>query len=432
MNKKNLSAFIKTLILFFLTASLLSGMLFLSALIPKEKIRKNCLSSAEYLTQTEEFFNVIPEHSASRIDRYADAILLNIAYHYDADYPIRSALLSAYYFTPTQDETINYLEAVEKDAGPNQQYLRYWHGSILFVRPLLTFLSIRQIYILHGIVLSVLLAVFLIMAWKYTQKALAIAMALALLLTGSWFVPLSLEYTWTFLVLLISSLIALILASKGKVQTSSSFFLLTGMVTCFLDFLTTETLTLLIPLLIFLWILRPTGRDAWRFTVRCTLNWGIGYVGFWISKWGLTALVYRENVMPYVAEHIGERLGGEVGGVGFFTMIAGAILRNVFCLFPLGYGGAGATAAVALLIAGAYIAYVYRVKEADTKRILLFSAIGLVPFVRFLILHNHSYVHYFFTYRALASTVFAIVLIIAALTGLDAPKSFAGRKRGRT
>ena len=113
-----------------LAAFCMPALLVLSAMIPKEYIRDNMLRSAEYLYESELFGDVIEGIDGSRIDRYADSILLNIAYHYDNDNPIRSVMLSAYYFTPFHEENENLLIAVRDDMGMNRQYLRYWHGSI--------------------------------------------------------------------------------------------------------------------------------------------------------------------------------------------------------------------------------------------------------------------------------------------------------------
>ncbi|MCR5508263.1 MAG: hypothetical protein K6F34_06225 [Lachnospiraceae bacterium] len=430
MNKKIINIIIKKLILFFITTGLLCVLLVSTAWIPKEAIRHNSLVSAQYLMQKDVFFDAASGINGSRIDRYADSILLNIAYHYDREYPLRSVMVSAYYFTPSQDENANFLDAVKDDLGVNRQYLRYWHGSILFVRPLLTVLSIRGIYILHAILLILLFSAFLVTALRLRQRAVALAMTLALIFTGIFFVPLSLEYTWNFLVMLAASLAALILASREKPVDFGTFFMITGMITCFLDFLTTETLTLLIPLLIILKVKKTPFKEAWKSSLYRAFCWGFGYAGIWAAKWGLTAIVYRENVIPYVAEHIGERLGGDLTGVSGLTMITRAVTRNIFCLFPLGYGGAGAVAAIVIILAGAYIAYVYHVNDFDRGSILLFALIGIVPFIRFLILHNHSYIHYFFTYRALGSTIFALVLIIACLTGeKGGPGSSPGKRR---
>lgn len=101
---------------------------------------------------------------------------------------------------------------------------------------------------------------------------------------------------------------------------------------------------------------------------KLTLVWGFGYVGMWVMKWVMASLILGENVMPYVTEHIGERLYGDIG-VSQLTYICG-------------------------------------------WHILMYMLPGLVPYIRYLVLHNHSYLHCFFTYRAQMATVLAIVLIL--------------------
>ena len=88
----SMKTFLYNLILFFTAAFILVMLLVLTALIPREQIRDKTLESAEYLCDGELFGTVIDNVEGSRIDRYADAILLNIAYHYDADHPVRSVM----------------------------------------------------------------------------------------------------------------------------------------------------------------------------------------------------------------------------------------------------------------------------------------------------------------------------------------------------
>ena len=90
--------------------------------------------------------------------------------------------------------------------------------------------------------------------------------------------------------------------------------------------------------------------------------------------------------------------------------------RNIGCLFPLEYGVAGKIAGAALLLAVIYVAYVYHRKQICKEWILLYALFGLVPYVRYIVLHNHSYLHFFFTYRAQMATVLAVVLILEELT----------------
>ena len=47
---------------------------------------------------------------------------------------------------------------------------------------------------------------------------------------------------------------------------------------------------------------------------------------------------------------------------------------------------------------------------------ILFGVLGLVPYVRYLVLHNHAWLHCFFTYRAQLATVLAVVMILEEMT----------------
>ena len=64
----------------------------------------------------------------------------------------------------------------------------------------------------------------------------------------------------------------------------------------------------------------------------------------------------------------------------------------------------------------------YKISELDEEKdydktfIMVASVLGFIPFLRYIVMHNHSHWHNFFTYRALASTIFAIVLIIGEIT----------------
>lgn len=408
---------LKLTAVFLLALLLLTGSLVLTALIPRESIRENMLESARFLEDKPLFGTVLDGVEGSRIDRYADSILLGIAWQYDEENPLESVMLSAYYHTDHQNENENLLEAVEEGKEANQQYLRYWHGSIALVRPLLTVFSLEQIYLLGGAVMIGLTVWLLALLWKKKATVPFFGICLGLIMTGAWFVPLSLEYTWTFLLMLTGTILTVNLASGGKWQHMSLLFLLSGVLTGFLDFLTTETLPLLVPLLTAIWIgLRE--KDT-KFivgqTAKAALAWGLGYGGMWLSKWILAALVLGENVMPYIAEHVTRRLGGDLG-MPLPQYLLGALARNIRCLFPLEYGEAGILAALALVIFAAYVGYVYHKKQISWERIRLFALLGAIPYVRYLILHNHAWLHCFFTYRAQLATILAMVMILGELT----------------
>ena len=396
---------------FVLTVALLTVLLVLSAMIPKSAIRENALESAQFLREDPLFGMAVKGIEGSRIDRYADSILLGIAWQYDGERPLASVMESSYYYTEDQNENQNLLDAVSQDLPANQQYLRYWHGSIAFLRPLLCVFSLPQIYAWNGVVLAALTIWLLAVLCRKRAFVPAFGVGLGLVLTSSWFVPLSLEYTWSYLVMLAGSVIAAKLAYGGKWQHMGLFFLLSGMVTNYLDFLTTETLTLLVPLLLVLRI----GQQESGPSLAAIIAWGCGYGGMWLAKWLLAAAVLGENVLPYVIGHVQERIGGDLG-LDLGQYMTGAVLRNIRCLFPLEYGTLGVLIMLALVVFGSYVGYVYQKRSVRWDRVILFGVLGLVPYVRYLVLHNHAWLHCFFTYRAQLATVLAVVMILEEMT----------------
>ena len=415
MLTKKQKMFFSLPLVFFLTAALLFGFLLLSTLVPKEAIRPRMQTSAEYLCDGELFGAAVPGVLSSRIDRYADSILLGIAWQYDRENALRSVLLSEYYHLPYQNENVNLRDAVTKDLPANQQYLRYWHGSAGLVRILTSFLTLPQIYLWHGILLGGLFLTLLIRLIRRRERALGLGLLIgAVGITGP-LVPLSLEYTWVFLILL-AQLHLLISRRFPKTQEALLvFFLVSGMVTNYLDFLTCETLTLLVPLLVLLWIGRGQENVSWKSLFFRALSWLAGYAGMFLAKWLLAGAVMGENPFPYVLEHIEERTIGAAGDAGFFQELLVAPFRNLASVFPMGYGALGTAIACAALLFAVYVGYVYRRKTCDKALLTRLAAVGAVPYLRYLALANHSYLHYFFTFRAQLAALLAAALILGEL-----------------
>lgn len=407
---------VKYILTFFGIAFLLTCMLVISAKIPQAAIKENVGESATYLCEGELFGRIVEYVEGSEIDRYSDSILLGIAYQYDSRKPLSSVMESAYYHSDMNNENENLLTAVTQDCEANQQYLRYWHGSNVFVRPLLVIFNIKQIYVLNGILLVALILGLLVTLIRKKAYIPAVGVVTGLIMTSAWFVPLSLEYTWTYLIMLGMSIIGVRLIYHKKYKVVGVFFLISGMLTSYMDFLTTETLTLTVPLLLMLWVKdkqkgQEEMKDSIQFAGKSIIAWAFGYMGMWMMKWLLASVVLSENVMPYVSEHIEERIGGNIG-IGPVRYILGSVWNNIRCLFPFEYGMIGALTGIVLVLFVIYIGYVYHGNHIDKKQVLLYVLIGLIPYIRYMVLHNHSYLHCFFTYRAQMATILAVILIV--------------------
>lgn len=413
---------IKYSVIFLIALFLLTTVLVLTALIPKKLIYKNMLSSAEYLCENNVFFKLEKGSYRTKIDRYADSILLSIVYHTDGEHPLYSVMRCEYYHTDEENENKNLRESIIKGYAPNQQYLRYWHGSAAAVRVMHIFTDIRGMYIFNAILLAVLFAALTAYLIRCRLYGGAVGLIAALAAVGVQYVPYSLEYTWVFLIMPVVTFIAVRLVLTEKYGCLAALFLLSGMITNYMDFLTTETLTLTIPLLMAVYTDRKREISAAKVISLCVL-WFTGYGGMWACKWLLAAAITRENVLSSVTEHIAERAGNLP-----VDLLPETLRDNIYCLFPLCEGGAGVLLFIAAVIAGAYVCYVYKKDTIEKQPIIILFILGAIPLVRYIVLRNHSYLHYFFTYRAMASSVLAVCLIVGEIADRKLIKKEFGRK----
>lgn len=432
----------KYISVFLIALALMTFSLIAVAIIPREKIQVKSEESAEYLMKRDvAYYNIVGGSSGrstirpgdySKIDQTADSYLLSIAYYFDDEHPLESVLWARYYegredtSSPLKNMNESYQRAVQEQVPTNKQYLRYWHGSLIFVRPMLMFWNIHQIKTFHAIELGILMLLLVALLIKHGLKAEAVCFGISMIVVSVWFVPFCLEYTWMFLLMLLAAIISVILVTSGRTGFIPLLFFLTGMCASYFDFFTTETITLLIPLLLVIRILYRRidansaflEHDVWKLTGKSILLWGIGYVACWVGKWGLAAIVFNENTIPYVQGRLLVHLG-LTKNMTVQQWMTGALIRNLSPLFPFGYGRVGGIIFFAMAFGFFFISVcrdrIALKKTWNKKRNLLYCVIGLIPYIRFLVLSQHSYRHYFFTYRAQAATILALCFIILEL-----------------
>lgn len=417
-----MKAFGKYALTFLLVVSLLFVVLIGAASLPDNVVQGRFEESSEYMAGHDTDYLIHKFAMSSQLDHMADCITLSIAYYLHGDSTLRSAM-RAYYYGNESDQMNRYLqESVETDIHPNQDYLFYWNGSAAATRILHLFMSIRGIYFFHTVLMAVLVIVLILILWKNRMKGEAIAFVLSMVAVSVWYVPWCLKYTYSFLCMLATAIIGAQLALRGKDQWIGPMFLVTGMVTVYFDFLTTEALSLLVPLLL---ILRmqcryKTGKQLWLNALKYGFAWGIGYLGMWVMKWAFASLILHMDVIPYVLGHIAEMMHGRTVGYyvtgNFYTDV---LMKNILLVFPLEYGISGAM----LIFALVFMMFVLPValgkvalrKQIKGGSIALYAVIGLIPYVRYLVLSNHSYANFFYTYRAQAATVLALCCIVFEL-----------------
>lgn len=416
----SLKHMIKYILVFAGTAALCAVLLVSSALIPREAVRENTLRSAGFFMDNDVFWDRIAGVPASRVDNYADTITVDIGWCFDGDDPLGSTMRAEYYTVKSENVRDTFVKGISDDTTEKTEYLRYWHGSSAVSRIMHTFTDISGMHTAAAVLIFTLAAVLLAVLIKYRLYAEAVCSALALISVSLWFVPDSIQNVWCFIIMLAAAPVCVLFAVKGRYESVCTALLISGVVTNFFDFLTVETLTLLFPLILVISIKRRNGgslKDDLIYAAKCCALWLGGYCLMWVLKWVCAAVILNIDVLPFIGGHISERMYDR-GDNGLISYMIEMLARNIGCLFPFGYTEPGVIAALLLTLGFCFYVFVFRKKAWDKRTVLIFLLLGAVVFIRYFILHNHSYGHYFFTYRAQASVMLAVLLSAAEITGV--------------
>ncbi|MGN0674558.1 MAG: hypothetical protein ACI4KG_02305 [Oscillospiraceae bacterium] len=415
-----------------------------AAAIPNERIYDNMYESAIFFKDKPPY--VYESQMRLVQDNYADVILLNVTWNMGSGDPFSSALNTAYYNgndgTNDYGENWGFYCAIEGAEQPNTDYSRYWHGMAALIRPFMLFTDIDGIKLIGMIAAFVLLAVNAALLLKKQQYFAAGALTVSFLCVHMWNICLSMEYQPAVLVTLL--LLPLYILFERNDSALSILAVVSGVMIAFFDFLTCETLTILIPLII-VFIMRkqenrlPDLRNNILLILKCGSAWGLSYAGAFLVKWSTASLVTGENKFVTALASVEERLVGEAEELSPVAQFFLAPLANISTLFGgcdrVSWGNIAAGLVISAMVLGS-IFYLFRCREKfDRSFTLTMLILGALPIARFFLLNNHSYLHEFFTYRALASTILALFAMLwYSLEFRPKKKKFlakGGKKHGR-
>lgn len=415
---------------FALTALLCFGLLTMVNMIPRFVVEKQIRESAEYFRKKPLFENLIEEKNCTMVDNYADCILTNIIYCMDTNHPLLGTVKASYYGEEHVEVNENLYQAVSNHYAGNIDYFRYWHGSMVVLRPLFCVFSVVGVRGVLTVLLVLLLTAVCGMLLKRGHPVPAIILAVSMLAVQVWVSAFCIEYITTFLVML-AVLAGVIWREEKAGVTQESYirlFVVSGVVTCFVDFLTTETITITMPLL-FLFLIKHekgrlrAGKEELIFGIKSLLAWGMAYAFMFLAKWSISALALGFDAFLDAFSEAGYRVAGTVTAdntnlgrvLSVHEQLSATLWKNLQHLFALPATAApGLIYLIAIGGSGVLFAiwYLFRKNERLGALPGLLVITGLIPYVRFLTLRNHSYMHCFFTYRAQIVWVAAVISLL--------------------
>ena len=416
-NRRNHGIF-RYLKMFLLTLIICIISLVVVTMLPNEKVKEHCKEAAYIYNSTNDIFTEkIKGRPDTIMDYYADSIALSIIYSLDSNRPLSSVLEAKYRETEEEFVIESFQDLVEGKEEAQTEYTRYWHGYIVLLKPLLMFFGIEQIHIISAIVLMILVLVIMKQLWNIDKK-IVIPLLIAFYMISIFIVPQCFEYTWVFMIAFIVSIIVLKI-DNGDNKKLYPIFWITGMLTCFFDFLTVEMLTILLPLM-FIIIKRNkqdklTGfKDILKFIIASILIWGISYIAMYIAKWIIASIVLNKNYIIEAIQKGSTRINGEVRYVEEERMWIEAIRRNFNNLYPIYFIRKKFIIYILLPVILVIFLLInnYRHKNKYNGYIYGLLIIGLLPYARYILLPNHSCYHYIFTFRLQLVTIVCFFAII--------------------
>ncbi|MCD8241544.1 MAG: hypothetical protein LUD73_03895, partial [Lachnospiraceae bacterium] len=298
-------------------------------LLPVEPMQEHMRESLESFMEEGENPFLLEGIKGSSLDNYTDATMLGLAV-YQSEKPFYQSAMMPISHTD-EAGTIEALEEYLTEGGAEEEdsYARYWQGYLLFLKPLLLFLNLGQIRILNGIVAALLtLAILLLLCRRGMQRG-AVAYLLAILALFPVTIPFSLQFSTCFYV---GSLAVLaVLAGYDRLEQNQSWpylFLVTGICTSFVDFLTYPVFTFGMPVVLWLVMDRRKWQDSLRQLLQNGLAWCAGYLGMWMGKWTVGSLLTGQNLWSEGLANVLIRTSGEAYDDKVNRIFA--ILRNFY------------------------------------------------------------------------------------------------------
>lgn len=164
-------------------------------------------------------------------------------------------------------------------------------------------MNLVSIRILNAVIQALLVVMLLILLAFRNMKRFIIPLIIVLISIFWPIVPLSLQYSNCFYIMVIGSIAALVAPTNPRTNTTHYvLFTVIGAATSFFDLLTYPLVTLGAPLMIAVFrnasgLSNMIGSKVFLSVLRLSLCWALGYGGMWIAKWVIATIVLGRNVI---------------------------------------------------------------------------------------------------------------------------------------
>ena len=388
-------------------------LLYITGKIPKSLVEQNIEKSVKPI-------NYVVDRPLWR-EAFTDAIMLDLVYRHDSDDSLRSSLrnvtisnypygLDPYYGYNGQEALESNFFTILDDNNENikysyeYEYGRYWHGYLIFLRPLLVFFNYNQISMICTII-SWFLCIYLLNIVKSKLGLKYMFITLFCLISIEYFtITISISLFPTLAIMMISSI--LILKMKEKIKDIRLFFFIIGGVTTYFCWFNFTLLTLGFPL-IFYYLLE---NDNKKFSLKLFFQIVILYF-LWrgtilLSKWIIADLICNTSIIKDALNQVLYRLSSTDYKHEKASFIDAIFLNCKYYLSSI-------EVLIIYLVCRFLFCKIYKEKtnEKISRNVkIIYTLIALIPFFLYIGAVNYAHVHSgTYTHRLLMISLFSII-----------------------
>ena len=350
---------------------------------------------------------IIEGNMTTRLDNYTDGLMLNGAV-YDGE---ESAVVKAAEINMiTVDGKMYYDSLIEKYNNDTAQistdsYSRYWHGYMILLKPLLLFFDYYQIRVLNSGVQVILLLILMWLFFKNRLYGCMVAWGATWIYWSAFIFGKSLQYSSMYYITVLSLIFMLVWKAK-LTKIYPVFFCISGAAVAYFDLLTYPLAGLGMTLALGIVLQKEKNwTELFKQLIGEGFCWGFGYAGMWAGKWIIGTLFAKQNLIKEAILQILYRTSDSASEIGKMDNIS---LGSVFKQNLTAQSSIIIMTVVAVVLVFNIISLIIFNKRYHWDKVLLVIAVAVIPFAWFLVVKNHSFIHYWMTYRNLGVSVFAL------------------------
>ena len=404
------------LVVYILLMAVFTGAMTRSYSLDDKRIISHVSESAETIEREGMYPKIMISSEKSWLDNFTDSWMLTIAMGVEGNTPLQQAAGCYYINAKTAENRVDNLLKIVKGEKEVEvkEYARYWHGYQVFLRPLLQVFNYEEIRYIN---MFGIMGLFVMAACLLKEKigtGSAVAFVISMLMSMIIIVPMSMQFSSIYYVTMISIVLLTMFSKKiMKKDLMYVYFFLIGAFTSFFDLLTAPIMTLGFSLVVYSYLeLKENGIG--KNTVEIiskSFSWSMGYLMTWSGKWVIAQFITKKEIIKDALAQILSRTSSRINEVEISKVEA--ITKNLAKYI----NGVNIKLILALIVITLILFII--MKKKNSINMLPTVLVAFYPIVCYLVMTNHSFLHFWFTYRNLTVSCFAILSFILYTIDFD-------------